>query len=662
MEPIQVTIQAYRDAHNSGSFSEAAAKREQARSLLQRVPVDSPQFGMWVQNVAQLYEGAGKGVQARATLEDALSRAEALGPSHSTRILLLNSLADFWQQDRNLLKSLAYREKAAAATDAAPPAKSPEPAGEGQMRLGRAYTVFGINRRSVSGNNSWVYQRLAEIYQQLGRPDAAAAVWAKMRTVAKDDDAALASLYEQQGQLDEAAALYRKLAEQAEPSQRVGALQSLANLAQREERYGDATAALLQAISVLDTSGKPEARSQTISLRQNLAGVLNQAGQPQAADQVYQQLLNDTQDGQNGSYLQVLTSYANHLGNTKRGAEAEGLLNDYLANHSNLQPWEESNLLSSLAQAARMSGQAKRADEYQQAATKKQQAMQKASPEQVSIAGDLQKALSKANSNSDEAFNLAMQALDAASRAVDRDQVAWTVPSIANILANRKAPDKADQLYQRLFGLLQSWSADNQQPLLTVSENYPRFLMQQQNRWTEAPAAIEQYRQALVAARGAGAGWLEQPLQLTIEFERSHGSQGRALRAAQDLVALEELLDGPTSEPYLRATETLAGLFESGADPAQGLALRRQEVVIADLVFPSNSEQRGFIRLNAATALARQLQFDEAQRLASEAVVIGQSMRPPRAQLFIPQLQEIQRMKAVAQAANPAAARRPGTN
>src|SRR6266852_2512119 len=161
-EPFDTAIQAYGAARNAGHFDEAAAKRAEARDLLDRTPVDAPQFGNWTQTVAQLYQQASMSVQARAIVEKALSRAAALGESHPTRILLLTTLAENWQQDRNLLKALVYWEKAAAAADHAPPPKSPLP--DGSERI--AY-ISGSGRFR-SNNSLSVYQRLAHLDQRLG--------------------------------------------------------------------------------------------------------------------------------------------------------------------------------------------------------------------------------------------------------------------------------------------------------------------------------------------------------------------------------------------------------------------------------------------------------------------------------------------------------------
>src|SRR6266576_3553594 len=125
-EPFDIAVQSYRDARASGNFDLARSRREEARGLRAQAPLDSPLLPGRVQSVAHLYQSSGWWAQARAVVQNELSRANSLAESHPLRIQLLNMLADFWQQDGNLLESLSYREKAVAALDAAPPSASPD--------------------------------------------------------------------------------------------------------------------------------------------------------------------------------------------------------------------------------------------------------------------------------------------------------------------------------------------------------------------------------------------------------------------------------------------------------------------------------------------------------------------------------------------------------
>jgi len=99
----------------------------------------------------------------------------------------------------------------------------------------------------------------------------------------------------------------------------------------------------------------------------------------------------------------------------------------------------------------------------------------------------------------------------------------------------------------------------------------------------------------------------------------------------------------------MRVAQTAANAYQSTGNTERALALHRQIVAIADLTISPNEPQRGSVRINAAYAFARAQRFEEAERLANEAVAIGERMRPPQANLFAPQVEQIRRMKAAAE-------------
>ena len=119
-------------------------------------------------------------------------------------------------------------------------------------------------------------------------------------------------------------------------------------------------------------------------------------------------------------------------------------------------------------------------------------------------------------------------------------------------------------------------------------------------------------------------------------------ARGEAVQTAEELLAFEESLSGTTSAPYMRAAQTAAGVYQSSGNPARALALHRQIVAIADLTLSSNDAQRGFVRITAAFAFANARQFDEAERLANEAVAVGERM-------FAPQADQLRQMKTAAE-------------
>jgi tetratricopeptide (TPR) repeat protein len=654
--PIQTVVEAHWKSLSAGRFGEAAARREEARSLLDSLPADDPDFENSVQTVAQLYEGAAMYQQSRDIRENALTRAAALGESSRTRINLLTEVANAWQQDRNVLKALSYWEKAVAAIETAPTATPALPESRPRMMRG-SFVVNGyFNPNGSVFPYTWIYQRLADTYRQLGRKEDAAAILTKLQKLVQNDTAALASFYESQNRLEDAAGLYKKLAQQAamkvdsQPGALVGPFQSLANLYQRQQRIPEAVATLQQAVDTLSASTSPDAANQAIGLRQQMAGMLDQAGQIAAADKIFEELLAQPalrEDEQR----HMLIAVAYHLSTTKRGAQAVEALNSYLSSHPTLSPVEESQILSTRSNVERQAGNTEKADEDQRLAMERQTQPSRSADVFLNEDGHQAQALAIAR-KLDAAFALSLQMLDKASRAVDRDQAGWLVSSLAfNFAANGQA-DRGEQLYRRLFSLVDEWSVATLQPALAAAQNYPRFLMMQPDRLQEAVAAIDRYRALIVKSHGAGTGWQEDVLRLTIDIENNCACNGaeKALPVAQELLALEESTNGKVSEPYLRALETLAGITGSSSQPERALPLWRQAFTVADIVLPVADARRAQIRSNAASAYLNQNQLDEAGRLIDEAVAIANQLTPPQPDMFKWQQQQFLERKANAAA------------
>ena len=602
-----------------------------------------------MQQLAQLYQNSGLNAQARALLQEEVARTGPLGDSHPSHTAVLSALADSWRQDGNLLKAVGYLEQAATALAAAP-ATAP-PAGALQVSMGGLIAV-GSGRRFAGrfavggypGSALDAYIRLADVYRQLGRPDAIAAVAVKIRALASNDESTLARFYEQQGQFEEAAAIYRKQAEQsADPQARAGAWQALANLAARQEHPIDAIAATQQAIAAIQSSDNPGVRTQAVWMRQNLAGYMRDAGQLEEADQVYGQMLQESHGGP--LETQMLGMYAMHLGQTERGAQGVSLLKNYLAANANLDPQQKMTVLFNLANVTRTTGDSKTAEEYQHAG----QALQPLPPPppegQTRIGEEVHKAQAALNENRvDDAYSLVLHAIDTAAQASDGQQVEWLGPQLAHTLVAHKEPAKAEQLFRRLFALAQDWSVNNVQPLIGVTQNYARFLMSQPDRLGEAPAAIEQYRRVLTDANGPESASLAEPLRMRMELESSRSQWENADASARELLELQESLSGNTSDPYLTDLQTVARMYEAAGDAARALALLRKAVAVADvLATPNDDWRRSQTRMDAALALASMGQFDEAETLGEEAVALSRTMRTPRPPLA-QELEQIRRM------------------
>src|SRR5207244_9203131 len=152
------------------------------------------------------------------------------------------------------------------------------------------------------------------------------------------------------------------------------------------------------------------------------------------------------------------------------------------------------------------------------------------------------------------------------------------------------------------------------QPRSSVTQMCARLLMEQPERAGEVAAAIEEYRRVLTGANGPESGSMAEPLRLRVEMERGHQQWEKAEASAQELLELQERLSGSTSEAYLGDLQNLARLYEAAGDTARAVALLRKAVGIADLnATPNTAWLRSTTRMEAAMALARLGQFDEAE-------------------------------------------------
>ena len=655
LDPFDQIMRSYQDAQMRRNFPEAVARRDDAEALLSKVPLDSPVFLNRTQSVSQMYQSAGHPAQARKVLQEALARAESLGESSQVRIQLLDILAGYWHQEGNLLKALSYREKVVAVVEAAPPGATTST----NLRANVASFVFqsGPNRvysagRSVN-NNFFHYQQLADLYHQLGRPEAEAKVLAKMRSLMQSDPGALAGSYQREGDLDKAIALYQQQIQQAaanpkaQPWEIAGPLQAIAGIYQGQERWQEAAAAIDQAVTRLESSGGPNASQQTFGMRLNQAHLLQQAGQTHAADQLYQTLLAGVASDRDGMRQPALFAYANFLTETDRFDQAQELFKNSLT--SQTEPSQQANLYDGLSQIARRAGHEELANEYQQKALEKRRGTERRPPgvEQGPLVGpDLQKAQTAVSQgNLDQGTDLALRAIAAASSARDGDQVIWTVQQIASALVTAKAPDKGEQLYRALLSQLSTWSAGHAMPLGQALETYTRFLITQKDRWGDVPAAIERCREQMIATHGVETSSLEQVMRLKIEFARAMGAPADAMRSADDLLALEESLSGSASMPYMNAAQSVANDYEASGNPDRAMALHRKIVAIADLALPANDVLRAQVRVNAAFTMVRLRQFETADALANEAVAIGEKLKPPQAKQILSQVQQVRGMK-----------------
>jgi tetratricopeptide (TPR) repeat protein len=520
---------AHQEALAAGRYEVATAKLNELRRAVEQAPVDAPEFADWVERVSSIYSGLDMHRDSRAILEGALARVGKSG-SARVRVAILTQLANSWSEDRNPLKAVGCLEEAAALANAG-----------------------GVSPLQI-------YGQLAGLYREIGRPDSVEAALDKIRQMGPDGSDFLAYLYQNQGRTDDAIAMKERLARvNTDPLQSAYALQHLANLLSEQERYTEAASALTQAINGLDG---PTMVGLANAMRQQLAFLLSKAGETEAGDRMFQQ----SQSVQGDDPTQHAVAYASYYTQTGRKQEAEKLLQGYLQNHSDLTAGQEASVLFALSNAA---SDDEHAQEYQRRAIEKQKAEQpEYLDEQSILANHLEEAEGEVARDPDKAFRNALQMLgDARGGAGARELF---VCELATRLGEH-APDKAEQLFQVLLSMAESWRVDTLHPLLAITDAYSQFRVSLRGHPEEALAAIQRHRSVLIASKGEDSGWLTDLLRLEIQVESGRGAVGRALILAQDVVAMEESLSGKDSESYKEAEELLKQCRVAATSVAQAI-------------------------------------------------------------------------------------------
>ena len=468
--PLDAAIQAVRKADNA-HFKEAAGAREEARALLNRTPVTSPGFVSWAWQVAQLYQNGSLGAEARNVLEQALNRTVPLGDSHASHVALFDCVRDFRQREGNLPGAVGSFERAAATPDAASPG-SAQPA-----PLSFVYSGGGSSIHSgLMGSRIQAYIRLAEFIPVAG-------------TSASDRGAGGASWRIPQATHRAWRSSTHSEAKSSEPPKFIAVWQRkpqilrpktaaingkwwLVSAAQQSIlqrcRHESVTAA--QAVAAVKSAGRTDNDAVLLAMCSNLAGYLRRAGLLDDADRLHQWLLE--QYGDKYPQARTLFWYSDHLVLTNRAAEAESMLTGYLADHPNMDPWQKSNVFWNLATIADRI-RTPQADQYRKMA----QALQPAEPPpppppagQIRIAAKLQEAeVAVRQKHLTDAYRLTLDAANIAEQAADGQWIASRAPPIATSLALGGSPDKADEIYDCVFALAQTWKATTMEPLITLA-------------------------------------------------------------------------------------------------------------------------------------------------------------------------------------------------
>lgn len=161
-------------------------------------------------------------------------------------------------------------------------------------------------------------------------------------------------------------------------------------------------------------------------------------------------------------------------------------------------------------------------------------------------------------------------------------------------------------------------------------------------RFEEIAAKREQARLLLRSVPADSPRFIAWVVQVSQLFQNSGWN-------ARSRAALQESLDrsGNTSGPYLGDLVAAAQLYQASGKGARALPLLRKAIAVADLVATPNDPSPAETRMDAALALARLGEFDEAERLGEEAILRQRTLRTPRPPIE-QELEMIRRMRNAA--------------
>jgi tetratricopeptide (TPR) repeat protein len=238
---------------------------------------------------------------------------------------------------------------------------------------------------------------------------------------------------------------------------------------------------------------------------------------------------------------------------------------------------------------------------------------------------------------------LVLDALDRVLRSNMWDVFASSILNVANRLAWINAFAQSDRIYERVLPVAEKWSVDDPYPLLQVLQ-FRAVALEFRDR---DQSAIDAWRAAVISVHGKDSNAAVEVSRLQAHLYERRKDWPGAIAEVQQILADQDRLTGKTCLEYSNALNLAIEIYEAADKGGEALSFRHRQVGIADRLLDPQNIGRARVRIDTATALARQKQFGEADRLVDEAVSIARSGgNSPDA--FHSQLEEIQRLKAAA--------------
>ena len=238
---------------------------------------------------------------------------------------------------------------------------------------------------------------------------------------------------------------------------------------------------------------------------------------------------------------------------------------------------------------------------------------------------------------------LSLEALDRVLQSRMWDIFGSSVLNVANKLAWIDALAQSDQIFEKVLTVAEKWSVDDPYPLLQVLE----FRAAAVKSTDRAQSAIDGWRAAVISLHGEDSNAAVEVSRSQARLYERRKDWPSAIAEVQQILANQARLTGTMCLEYSDALNLAVEIYEAADRGGEALSFRHHQVEIAGRLLDPQNIGRARVRIDTATALARQKQFKEADRLVDEAVSIARSVGNSP-DTFQPQVAEIQRLKTAA--------------
>jgi len=572
----------------------------------------NPEFQVAAQIASGFYQAQGYDLKAEQVLRQALAAVPETDVQ--TRRNLKAQLAGLFESAQQLVKALAIREEGGS---------------DELIALANLYERMGEFEKAEAAWQRVVAQRAAQTAAAAQPRLGSRAILVRFGPAGSGQNE-LAGFYARRGRFAEAEQIYKKSLADAEqsglPYEWNAAADAYAGFLTGQRRYDEAVDLIRQSITRMEQSSEAAAAQTVFYKRQNLAGVLQQAGRAGDALAAQQQAVEAAQARSPAEYTQALGSLAQMLISQNRLEEAEktvARMREAGAGDTSNAKFHESMAVQILARIRDMQkkpeearqlrasagandvGGANRAAIYELASSGQQAALQgnidaaiasaeaalglaaervETNPQEVAGLASLARALMLGQRKA-EAQRIAVEMLRIFDGAPDHPRVAEALGSLTLLMAELEMPAEAERIIERQEKILVSAKGDGSPALNAIG--YGRIaLMQREPNWT---GVIDERKRMLARTEKATGSKSRESLYALRELAFAYPASAYSMpgawpeeeRLLSTLLERTVNLSGPSSVERAQLLEHMANRASQNREFEKALSWIDQAIEVA---------------------------------------------------------------------------------